>query len=49
MAQALMKRKPALPEKACQAYEVLQAKYPDKVTGPLAALVSQGKAEAKCQ
>ncbi|SDC87769.1 TolA-binding protein [Sphingomonas sp. YR710] len=49
MAQALMKLKPPLPEKACQAYEVLQAKYPDKVTGPLAALVSQGKAEAKCQ
>lgn len=49
MAQALMKLKPPLPEKACQAYEVLQAKYPDKVTGPLADLVKQGKADAKCQ
>ncbi|MDB5687894.1 MAG: hypothetical protein JWR77_2483 [Rhizorhabdus sp.] len=49
MAQALMKRKPPLPDKACQAYEVLQAKYPDKVTGSLADLVAQGKADAKCQ
>ena len=49
MAQALMKRKPPLPDKACQAYEVLQAKYPDKVTGGLADLVAKGKAEAKCQ
>jgi TolA-binding protein len=48
MAQALMKRKPPLPDKACQAYEVLLAKYPDKVTGGLAALVEKGKAEAKC-
>ncbi len=48
MAQALLKRKPPLPEKACQAYEVLQAKYPDKVTGGLADLVKQGKADAKC-
>jgi TolA-binding protein len=48
MAQALLRRKPPLPEKACQAYEVLQAKYPDKVTGPLADLVKQGKADAKC-
>jgi TolA-binding protein len=48
MAQALMKRKPPLPDKACQAYEVLQAKYPDKVTGGLADLVKQGKADAKC-
>lgn len=49
MAQALMKRKPPLPDKACQAYEVLLAKYPDKVTGPLATLVDKGKADAKCQ
>jgi len=49
MAQALMKRKPPLPDKACQAYEVLLAKYPDKVTGSLADLVAQGKADAKCQ
>jgi len=49
MAQALMKRKPPLPEKACQAYEVLQAKYPDKITGGLADLVTKGKADAKCQ
>ncbi|WP_340313767.1 tetratricopeptide repeat protein [Rhizorhabdus argentea] len=49
MAQALMKRKPPLPEKACQAYEVLMAKYPDKVTGGLADLVAKGKADAKCQ
>jgi TolA-binding protein len=49
MAQALMKRKPPLPDKACQAYEVLLAKYPDKVTGGLADLVAKGKAEAKCQ
>jgi len=49
MAQALMKRKPPLPDKACQAYEVLQAKYPDKVTGGLAELVAKGKADAKCQ
>lgn len=49
MAQALMKRKPPLPEKACQAYEVLLAKYPDKVTGGLADLVAKGKADAKCQ
>jgi len=48
MAQALLKRKPPLPDKACQAYEVLQAKYPDKVTGGLADLVKQGKADAKC-
>ena len=49
MAQALMKRKPPLPEKACQAYEVLAAKYPDKITGGLADLVAKGKADAKCQ
>jgi len=49
MAQALMKRKPPLPDKACQAYEVLLAKYPDKVTGGLADLVAKGKADAKCQ
>jgi len=49
MAQALMKRKPPLPDKACQAYEVLMAKYPDKVTGGLADLVAKGKADAKCQ
>ncbi|MET0372849.1 MAG: tetratricopeptide repeat protein [Rhizorhabdus sp.] len=48
MAQALMKRKPPLPDKACQAYEVLLAKYPDKVTGGLADLVAKGKADAKC-
>lgn len=49
MAQALMKRKPPLPDKACQAYEVLQAKYPDKVKDSgLADLVARGKAEAKC-
>lgn len=48
MAQALMKRKPPLAEKACQAYEVLLAKYPDKVTGGLADLVAKGKADAKC-
>lgn len=49
MAQALMKRKPPLAEKACQAYEVLLAKYPDKVTGGLADLVAKGKADAKCK
>ncbi|RVT94422.1 tetratricopeptide repeat protein [Sphingomonas crocodyli] len=49
MAQALMKRKPPLPDKACQAYEVLASKYPDKVTGGLADLVAKGKADAKCQ
>lgn len=49
MAQALMKRKPPLFDKACQAYEVLQAKYPDKVTGPLAEMVAKGKADAKCK
>lgn len=49
MAQALMKRKPPLPDKACQAYEVLIAKYPDKVTGGLADLVTKGKADAKCK
>jgi len=49
MAQALMKRKPPLPDKACQAYEVLLAKYPDKVTGGLADLVARGKADAKCK
>ncbi|KQX18067.1 MULTISPECIES: tetratricopeptide repeat protein [unclassified Sphingomonas] len=49
MAQALMKRKPPLPDKACQAYEVLMAKYPDKVTGGLADLVARGKADAKCK
>lgn len=49
MAQALMKRKPPLPDKACQAYEVLLAKYPDKVTGGLADLVAKGKADAKCK
>ena len=49
MAQALMKRKPPLPDKECQAYEVLLAKYPDKVTGGLADLVAKGKADAKCQ
>jgi TolA-binding protein len=49
MAQALLKRKPPLPEKACQAYEVLEAKYPDKVTGGLADLVAKGKVDAKCQ
>lgn len=49
MAQALMKRKPPLPDKACQAYEVLMAKYPDKVTGGLADLVAKGKADAKCK
>ena len=48
MAQALMKRKPPLPDKACQAYDVLLAKYPDKVTGGLATLVEKGKADAKC-
>ncbi len=48
MAQALMKRKPPLPDKACQAYEVLEAKYPDKVTGGLADLVAKGRADAKC-
>ena len=48
MAQALMKRKPPLPDKACQAYDVLLAKYPDKVTGGLATLVEKGKAYAKC-
>lgn len=49
MAQALMKRKPPLFDKACQAYEVLQAKYPDKVTGPLGEMVAKGKADAKCK
>lgn len=49
MAQALMKRKPPLADKACQAYEVLMAKYPDKVTGGLADLVTKGKADAKCK
>jgi len=49
MAQALMKRKPPLFDKACQAYEVLQAKYPDKVTGALAEMVAKGKADAKCK
>jgi TolA-binding protein len=49
MAEALMKRKPPLPEKACQAYEVLLAKYPDKVTGPLATMVNRGKADAGCK
>ena len=49
MAQALMKRKPPLPDKACQAYEVLLAKYPDKVTGGLADLVAKGKADARCK
>jgi TolA-binding protein len=49
MAQALMKRKPPLPDKACQAYEVLMAKYSDKVTGGLADLVAKGKADAKCK
>lgn len=48
MAQALMKRKPPLPDKACQAYEVLMAKYPDKVTGALEIMVAKGKADAKC-
>jgi TolA-binding protein len=48
MAQALLRRKPPLPDKACQAYEVLEAKYPDKITGGLADLVAKGKAEAKC-
>lgn len=49
MAQALMKRKPPLFDKACQAYEVLQAKYPDKVTGSLEVMVAKGKADAKCK
>ncbi len=49
MAQALMKRKPPLFDKACQAYEVLQAKYPDKVNGALAEMVTKGKADAKCK
>jgi TolA-binding protein len=49
MAEALMKRKPPLFDKACQAYEVLQAKYPDKVAGPLAEMVAKGKADAKCK
>ena len=49
MAQALMKRKPPLFDKACQAYDVLMAKYPDKVTGPLAEMVAKGKADAKCK
>lgn len=48
MAQALLRRKPPLADKACQAYEVLLAKYPDKVTGGLADLVAKGKADAKC-
>lgn len=48
MAQALLRRKPPLADKACQAYEVLLAKYPDKVTGSLADLVAKGKADAKC-
>ena len=48
MAQALMKRKPPLPDKACQAYEVLLAKYPDKVTGSLEVMVAKGKSDAKC-
>ncbi|MES2497041.1 MAG: hypothetical protein V4618_13080 [Pseudomonadota bacterium] len=49
MAQALMKRKPPLNDKACQAYDVLMAKYPDKVTGGLADLVAKGKVDAKCK
>ncbi|ATE67418.1 hypothetical protein [Rhizorhabdus dicambivorans] len=49
MAQALMKRKPPLFDKACQAYEVLAAKYPDKVTGALEVMVAKGKADAKCK
>lgn len=49
MAEALMKRKPPLFDKACQAYEVLQAKYPDKVTGPLGEMVAKGRADAKCK
>lgn len=49
MAEALLKRKPPLPEKACQALEVVQAKYPDKITGGLADLVAREKSEAKCQ
>lgn len=49
MAQALMKRKPPLFDKACQAYDVLQAKYPDKVTGPLAEMVAKGRTDAKCK
>lgn len=49
MAQALMKRKPPLFDKACQSYEVLMAKYPDKVTGPLAEMVAKGKVDAKCK
>lgn len=49
MGQALMQRKPALPEKACQAYDVLVAKYPDKITGSLAELVTKGRADAKCR
>jgi TolA-binding protein len=48
MAQALMKMKPPRPDKACEAYDVLLAKYPDKVTGGLADLVTKGKADAKC-
>jgi hypothetical protein len=48
MAQALVKRKPPLPDKACQAIEVVMAKYPDKVTGGLADLVAKTKADAKC-
>jgi TolA-binding protein len=49
MAEALLKRKPPLPDKACQALEVVQAKYPDKITGGLADLVAKEKADAKCQ
>jgi len=48
MAQALMKLKPPRLEKACEAYEVLLAKYPDKVTGDLAKMVAKGRADAKC-
>jgi TolA-binding protein len=50
MAEALMKRKPPLFDKACQAYDVLSAKYPDQVTtGPLAQMVAKGRTDAKCK
>lgn len=50
MAEALMKRKPPLFDKACQAYEVMSAKYPEQVaSGPLAQMVAKGRADAKCK
>jgi TolA-binding protein len=50
MAEALMKRKPPLFDKACQAYEVMSAKYPEQVaSGPLAQMVAKGRTDAKCK